>query len=87
MFPREDLQGLQMGTPSQLKQIEIVGGGIGLHWPELDADLYVPALLQGIYGTKLWMAKIGSRGGSAKSATKKKAARANGKFGERPKRY
>lgn len=86
MFPREDLQGLETGTPSQLSRVEIVGGGTGLYWPELDADLYVPALLQGIYGTKLWMAKIGSRGGSATSPAKKKAARANGKLGGRPRR-
>ncbi len=86
IFPREDLQGLESGTPSQLGRVEIVGGGTGLHWPDLDADLYVPALLQGIYGTKLWMAKIGSRGGSATSPAKKKAARANGKLGGRPRR-
>jgi len=86
MIPREDLQGLEMGTPQQLARVEIVGGGTGLHWPELDADLYVPALLQGIYGTKLWMAKIGSRGGSATSTAKKRAARANGKLGGRPRR-
>jgi len=86
MIPREDLQGLETGTPSQLRRVEIVGGGTGLHWPELGADLYVPALLQGIYGTKLWMAKIGSRGGSATSAAKKRAARTNGRLGGRPRK-
>jgi len=84
MIPREDLQGLETGTPEQLARVEIVGGGTGLHWPDLDADLYVPALLRGIYGTKLWMAKIGRRGGIATSAAKKRAARANGKLGGRP---
>jgi hypothetical protein len=86
VFPREDLQGLQSGTREQLSRVEIVGGGTGLHWPELDADIYVPALLRGIYGNKLWMAKIGHRGGSVKSAAKKAAARANGKLGGRPRR-
>jgi len=86
MIPREDLQGLETGTPEQLARVEIVGGGTGLHWPELDADLYVPALLQGIYGTKLWMAKIGKRGGAVTSAAKKRAARANGKLGGRPRK-
>ena len=85
MIPREDLQGLETGTTEQLARIEIVGGGTGLHWPELDADLYVPALLLGTYGTKLWMAKIGRRGGAVTSAAKKRAARANGKLGGRPK--
>jgi len=85
VLPREDLQGLQSGTKEQLAHMEIVGGGTGLHWPELDADLYVPALLRGIYGSKLWMAKIGRRGGMARSAAKKQAARANGRLGGRPK--
>jgi len=85
-IPREDLQGLQSGTPEQLSRIEIVGGGTGLHWPDLDADIYVPALLRGIYGNNLWMAKIGQRGGSVRSAAKKRAARANGLKGGRPRR-
>jgi hypothetical protein len=85
-IPREDLQGLQSGTVEQLSRIEIVGGGTGLHWPDLDADIYVPALLRGIYGNKLWMAKIGQRGGSVRSAAKKRAARANGRLGGRPRK-
>jgi len=86
MIPREDLQGLETGTPEQLARVEIVGGGTGLHWPDLDADLYVPALLRGVYGTRQWMARIGRRGGSVTSAAKKRAARANGKLGGRPRR-
>ena len=84
--PREDLQGLQSGTRDQLARIEIVGGGTGLHWPNLDVDVYVPGLLRGIYGSKKWMAEIGRRGGSVRSAAKKKAARANGLKGGRPRR-
>ena len=84
--PREELQGLQSGTKDQLARIEIVGGGTGLHWPDLDADLYVPGLLRGIYGNKKWMAEIGGRGGSVRSAAKKRAARANGLKGGRPRR-
>lgn len=84
--PREDLQGLQSGTKEQLARIEIVGGGTGLHWPDLDADVYVPGLLRGIYGNKKWMAEIGRQGGSARSVAKKRAARANGMKGGRPRR-
>jgi len=85
MIPREDLQGVQSGTRDQIANVEIVGGGTGLHWPDLDADLYVPALLRGIYGTKQWMAKIGRRGGLVQTAAKKNAARENGLKGGRPK--
>jgi hypothetical protein len=84
VFPCEELQGLGSATSEQIANVEIFGGGTGLHWPELDADLYVPALLRGIYGTKKWMAKIGRRGGVATSTAKKRAARANGKLGGRP---
>ena len=86
LLPREDLQGLESGTKEQIANVEIVGGGTGLHWPDLDADLYVPALMRGVYGTKRWMAKIGRRGGAATSSAKKKAARANGKLGGRPRK-
>jgi hypothetical protein len=86
LIPREDLQGLQSATKEQIERAEILGGGTGIHWPDLDVDLYVPGLLHGVYGNKQWMAKIGSRGGSVKSAAKKRAARANGKLGGRPRR-
>ena len=84
LFPREDLQGLQSATKEQIANVEIVGGGTGLHWPDLDADLYVPSLLRGIYGNRQWMAKIGQRGGLATTPEKKRASRANGKLGGRP---
>jgi hypothetical protein len=85
-IPRELLQGLESGTSSQIANVEIVGRGTGLHWRDLDVDLYLPALLRGIYGTRHWMAKIGRNGGLAKSPAKKRAARANGRLGGRPRR-
>ncbi len=84
VIPREELQGLQSAPKDQIAQVEIVGGGTGLHWPSLDLDFYVPGLLRGIYGNKKWMAEIGRRGGSARSAAKKRAARVNGSKGGRP---
>ena len=35
-------------TPEQRAQYEIGGGGIGLHWPELDEDLSVANLMAGV---------------------------------------
>jgi hypothetical protein len=84
VIPREDLQGLQSATKEQISRIEILGGGTGLHWPSLDVDLYMPSLLQGIYGNRQWMAKIGRQGGLATSPAKKRASRANGSLGGRP---
>jgi len=34
---------------NQLNNYEISGGGTGLHWDELDEDIYVPNLLLGIH--------------------------------------
>ena len=70
---------------ADLAEIEISPAGLGLHWPRLDADVYVPALLQGVFGTKAWMARqLGTAGGSARSAAKAAAARENGRKGGRP---
>jgi len=45
-----------------------------LHWPDLDADIYVPALLRGIYGNKLWMAKSGNVGFGKKRSEEESGA-------------
>jgi hypothetical protein len=82
-----DAQGLDSATPSQLKQIEISPSGHGLHFPALDADLYIPALLEGFLGSKSWMAsRLGQAGGRSRSKAKKSAAQANGKLGGRPRK-
>jgi hypothetical protein len=86
VIPRENLEGLRSATRQQIAEVEILGNGTGLHWPALDLDHYVPSLLRGIYGTKRWMAEIGRNGGSAKSVAKKRASRANGLKGGRPRK-
>jgi len=86
-FSPSDAQGLEEATPSQLDEIEISPSGFGIHFPKLDADLYLPALLQGFLGSRKWMAsRLGQAGGKSRSAAKQKASRANGKLGGRPKK-
>ena len=85
LIPREDIESLQEATRAQIANVELAGNGQGLHWPDLDLDLYVPALLKNIYGSRRWMAQIGRRGGAAKSPAKRQAARENGLKGGRPK--
>jgi hypothetical protein len=61
--------------------------GFGLHFPKLDADLYVPAILEGFLGSRKWMAaRLGTAGGSSRSKPKAAAARANGSLGGRPRK-
>jgi Protein of unknown function (DUF2442) len=80
-------QGLAGAAPSDLAEIEITPSGYGLHWPKLDADLWLPALLEGVFGSRAWMAaRLGAEGGKATSDAKAAAARENGKRGGRPKR-
>jgi hypothetical protein len=65
-FKPHDVHGLEMGRPAQLADIEISPSGLGLHFPQLDADLYLPALLQGYLGSRQWMAQaMGKVGGKA----------------------
>jgi hypothetical protein len=79
-------QGLEAAKPADLDVIEISPSGLGLHFPKLDADLYVPALLEGVLGSRHWTAaQLGKKGGSVRSAAKAEAARANGRRGGRPK--
>jgi hypothetical protein len=84
LIPREDLEGLSGATRDQIANVEILGRGTGLHWPDLDLDHYVASLLRHVYGTSRWMREIGRAGGSATSARKRKAAQLNGKKGGRP---
>ena len=86
-FSPQDAQGLEDATPAQLSDIEINSSGFGLYFPKLDADLYVPGLLDGAMGSRKWMAaRLGAQGGKARSLAKRTAARANGALGGRPRK-
>ena len=57
-FPARLAQGLENATDDELAAVEILGLGYGLHWEALDADLSVPGLLAGRFGTKAYMADL-----------------------------
>jgi hypothetical protein len=86
-FPTQLVQDLQGASHDDLTNVEVEGLGFDLHWPTLDADLYVPALVAGIFGTREWMKKeLARRAGQAKTPAKAAAARANGSKGGRPRK-
>lgn len=86
-FSPKLVQGLEHAHPAELADAEISPSGLGIHFPHLDADLYLPALLEGFLGSKRWMAsEIGKIGGKASSEAKSNAARENGKLGGRPRK-
>jgi hypothetical protein len=83
-IPPALIQGIENATPADMSEIIIQGRGLGLHFPRLDADLYVPALARGVLGTSAWMRSLGQKGGVSKSPAKAAAARRNGRLGGRP---
>jgi hypothetical protein len=86
-FAPQHVQGLRDASVEDLKVIEVEAFGLGIHFPRLDADLYVPALLEGVLGSKSWMAaRLGAAGGRKRSPTKAVASRENGRRGGRPRK-
>ena len=87
-FAPRDAQGLENAHPADLVDAEISPSGLGVHFPKLDADLYIPALLEGFLGSKRWMAaQMGKRGGKTTSDAKAAASRENGKRGGRHRKH
>ena len=86
-FSPKHAQGLEHARPADLVDAEITPSGMGIHFPSLDADLYLPALLEGFLGSQRWAAaQAGKLGGKASTDSKVAAARENGKLGGRPKK-
>lgn len=86
MIPVQLIQGLQNASSKALAAIEILGTGTGLYWPQLEADVSVTGLLQGLFGTKAWMTELGRAGDKITSGKKQVAAHANGQLGGRPRK-
>ncbi len=86
-FPARRAQGLEHASDAELANVELLGSGYGLHWESLDADLSIPGLLAGLFGTKAYMDRMrAARAGGASSPLKAEAARRNGRKGGRPRR-
>lgn len=86
-FSPRDAEGLEEATPAQLAVIEISPSGFGIRFPKLDADIYLPGLLEGFLGSRKWIAsRLGAQGGKSKSPAKAAAAKRNGRAGGRPRK-
>lgn len=75
---------LKRAPPRDIRAVEVLGRGGGLHWERLDLDLSVPALVSSVFEGPAWMAELGRVGGRRSSAAKAAAARRNGRKGGRP---
>ena len=86
-IPVRLIEELSDADQADLAEIEITPAGLGLHWPRLDADVYVPGLLSGVFGSRQWMAaQLGAQGGRTSTPAKAAAARSNGAKGGRPRK-
>jgi hypothetical protein len=86
ILPLEDVPELKVLTKKQFDNWELLGRGTAINFPDIDVALPIDGILEGVYGRRRWMAKVGSKGGQAKTEAKKTAARVNGAKGGRPKK-
>jgi hypothetical protein len=85
-FPPAAAQGLEHASDKALANVHISPFGLGLHWPDCDADLLVCGLVEGILGSRTFMKAHLSRAGRSTSQAKALAARQNGLKGGRPRK-
>lgn len=87
VIPVHLIEGLRDTPEAARETVEVGGIGYGLHWPDIDLDLSVPALLAGVFGTRRWVdTQRAGHAGKASSAAKSLAARQNGAKGGRPRK-
>jgi uncharacterized protein DUF2442 len=85
-IPRKIVPGLERASMSKMESIVVSPAGDALSWPSLDVDVYVPGLVERAFGTRLFAAATGRRGGRRRSKAKAAAAKANGTKGGRPRK-
>jgi hypothetical protein len=85
-FPPHFIRELQNVSPDEIAKVSITPQGTAVHWEGIDAHYRLAGLLNGIFGTKTWMAELGRNGGRVSSKAKAEAARLNGAKGGRPRK-
>ena len=85
-IPRKAVPGLERASASKMASIVVSPAGDALSWPSLDVHVYVPGLVERAFGTRLFAAATGRRGGRTRSKAKAAAAKANGAKGGRPRK-
>lgn len=85
MIPRRFIPGLRKQSATALRLVSISPARDALLWTKLDADVYVPGLVERAFGQRLFAAAAGQRGGRRRSKAKAEASRRNGAKGGRPK--
>jgi len=86
LIPVDKVSELCGGASTGLGRIEVSPLGDDLSWPTLDVDIYVPGLVEDVFGARLFAAATGRRGGQRRTKAKAAAARLNGAKGGRPRK-
>jgi hypothetical protein len=84
IIPVKLIPELQKAPLRDIRKVEVLGRGGGLHWETLDVDISVPGLIASVFEGPTWLAELGRVGGQRSSAAKAAAARKNGRKGGRP---
>jgi hypothetical protein len=84
VIPSRLVPGLQRAAAADLDSPVVSPAGDALRWPALDLDVYVPGLVERAFGTRLFAAATGQKGGRRRSKAKAVAAKLNGAKGGRP---
>jgi len=74
-IPRRIVPGLERAAAAKMESIVVSPVGDALSWPSLDLDIYVPGLVERAFGTRLFAASTGRRGGRRRSKAKATVAR------------
>ena len=83
-IPRSQIPPLAQANSKQLASTYVGNGGATISQDELDVDVFIPGLLDRIFGRTV-RAALGRRAGKVSSLAKARAARKNGRKGGRPK--
>jgi hypothetical protein len=80
--PVDLMQGLHGAADEDLADFTLMPRGFDLHWHKLDAQFTVVGLLNGLFGTKKWMAELNNARTGAE--TKRASSRSIGKLKQHP---
>ena len=86
LIPRRIIPGLERQPVPALRSVSVSPAGDAVSWRALDVDVFVPGLVERAFGTRLFAAATGRRGGERSTKAKAAAAKLNGARGGRPRK-
>ncbi len=60
-FSPKQAQGFETASDNDLEEAEITPSGLAVYFPRINADIYIPGLLQGALGSKRGMEMVQER--------------------------